>query len=122
MFKKFWFYFNAVPVAFSILFFSINLLFVWDRLVLVSGYEGPAFADAVEHCKDVSNNTWADDERTHQDVCIDKFMGDDESFMTETFELFWVLGLLISLAGIVFIIPLSIYLLLSWRMHRYGHY
>ena len=49
-------------------------------------------------------------------------MGDDESFMTETFELFWVLGLLISLAGIVFIIPLSIYLLLSWRMHRYGHY
>ena len=122
MFKSFWFYFNAVPVAFSILFFSINLLFVWDRLVLVSGYEGPAFVDAVEHCKDVSNNTWADDERTHQDVCIDKFMGDDESFMTETFELFWVLGLLISLAGIVFIIPLSIYLLLSWRMHRYGHY
>ena len=122
MFRSFWFYFNAIPVAFSILFFSINLLFVWDRLVLVSGYEGPAFVDAVEHCKDVSNNTWADDERTHQDVCIDKFMGDDESFMTETFELFWVMGLLLSLAGIVFIIPLSIYLLLSWRMHRYGHY
>ena len=122
MFKSFWFYFNAVPVAFSILFFSINLLFVWDKLVLVSGYEGPAFVDAVEHCKDVSNDTWADDERTYQDVCIDKFMGDDESFMTETFELFWVMGLLLSLAGIVFIIPLSIYLLLSWRMHRYGHY
>ena len=122
MFRSFWFYFNAVPVAFSILFFSINLLFVWDRLVLVSGYEGPAFVDAVDHCKDVSNNTWADDERTHQDVCIDKFMGDDESFMTETFELFWVMGLLLSLTGIVFIIPLSIYLLLSWRMHRYGHY
>ena len=122
MFRSFWFYFNAVPVAFSILFFSINLLFVWDRLVLVSGYEGPAFVDAVEHCKDVSNDTWADDERTHQDVCVDKFMGDEESFMTETFELFWVLGLLISMAGVVFIIPLSIYLLLSWRMHRYGHY
>ena len=122
MFRSFWFYFNAVPVAFSILFFSINLLFVWDRLVLVSGYEGPAFVDAVEHCKDVSNDTWADDERTHQDVFIDKFMGDDESFMTETFELFWVMGLLLSLAGVVFIIPLSIYLLLSWRMHRYGHY
>ena len=122
MFKSFWFYFNAVPVAFSILFFSINLLFVWDRLVLVSGYESPAFVDAVEHCKDVSNNTWADDERTHQDVCIDKFMGDDESFMTETFELFWGMGLLLSLAGVVFIIPLSIYLLLSWRMLKYGHY
>ena len=122
MFRSFWFYFNAIPVAFSILFFSINLLFVWDRLVLVSGYEGPSFSEAVEHCKDVSNDTWADDERTYQDVCIDKFMGDEESFMTETFELFWVIGLLLSLAGIVFIIPLSIYLLLSWRMHRYGHY
>ena len=122
MFRSFWFYFNAIPVAFSILFFSINLLFVWDRLKLVSDYQGPVFEDAVEHCKDVSNNTWADDERTHQDVCVDKFMGDEESFITETFELFWVLGLLISLAGIVFIIPLSIYLLLSWRMHRYGHY
>ena len=118
MFRSFWFYFNAIPVAFSILFFSINLLFVWDKLKLVS----PSFSESVEYCKDVSNNTWADDERTHQDVCIDKFMGDDESFMTETFELFWVMGLLISLVGIVFIIPLSIYLLLSWRMHRYGHY
>ena len=122
MFRSFWFYFNAIPVAFSILFFSINLLFVWDRLKLVSDYQGPVIEDAVEHCKDVSNNTWADDERTHQDVCVDKFMGDEESFMTETFELFWVMGLLLSLAGVVFIIPLSIYLLLSWRMHRYGHY
>ena len=116
MFKKFWFYFNATPVAFSILFFSINLLFVWG-----SDYKVPAFADAVEHCKDVSNDTWADNERTYQDVCVDKFMG-EESFMTTTFELFWVLGLLISMVGIVFIIPLSIYLLLTWRMHRYGHY
>ena len=121
MFRSFWFYFNAVPVAFSILFFSINLLFVWDRLVLVSGYEGPAFADAVEECKDVSNDTWADDERTYQDVCIDMFMGGEEIFTT-TSELFWVLGLLLSIIGIAFIVPLSIYLLLSWRMHRYGHY
>ena len=117
MFKSFWFYFNAVPVAFSILFFSINLLFVWG-----SDYEGPAFADAVENCKDVSNEKWADDERTYQDVCVDMFMGDEESFMTTTSELFWVLGLLISIVGIAFIVPLSIYLLLSWRKHRYGYY
>ena len=116
MFRNFWFYFNAIPVAFSILFFSINLLFVWG-----SDYQRPAFADAVEECKDVSNDTWADDERTYQDVCIDMFMGDEEIFTTIS-ELFWVLGLLISMVGIVFIIPLSIYLLLSWRMHRYGHY
>jgi hypothetical protein len=117
VFKKFWFYFNAVPVAFSILFFSINLLFVWGN-----DYKGPAFAEAVEHCKDVSNDTWADNERTHQDVCVDMFMGGDKDFISSTFDLFWVLGLLISLAGVVFIIPLSIYLLLSWRKHRYGHY
>ena len=116
MFKKFWFYFNAAPVAFSLLFISINLLFVWG-----SDYKGPAFADAVEYCKDVPNDTWADDERTYQDVCVDMFMG-AESFMTTTSELFWVLGLLLSIVGIVFIIPLSVYLLLSWRMHRYGHY
>ena len=117
MFKGFWFYFNATPLAFSLLFFSINLLFVWGN-----HDEGPLFADAVEHCKDVSNDTWADDERTHQDVCVDMFMGGEESFMTTTSGLLWVLGLLISIVGIVFIIPLSIYLLLSWRMHRYGHY
>lgn len=46
----------------------------------------------------------------------------EESFMTTTSELFWALGLLISIVGIVFIIPLSIYLLLSWRKHIYGHY
>tara|TARA_Y100001970_G_scaffold264433_1_gene351051 strand:- start:150 stop:518 length:369 start_codon:yes stop_codon:yes gene_type:complete len=122
MFRSFWFYFNAVPVVFSILFFSINLLLVWDRLNFSNDYQGPPFADAVEHCKDVSNDTWADDERTYQDVCVDIFMGDDESFMTTTSELFWVLGLLLSIVGIAFVVPLSIYLLLSWRMHRYGHY
>ena len=117
MFRSFWFYFNAIPVAFSILFFSINLLFVWG-----SNYQGPAFADAVEHCKDVSNDTWADDERTYQDVCVDMFMGGEKDFISSTFDLFRVLGLLLSIVGIAFTVPLSIYLFLSWRMHRYGHY
>ena len=106
MFRSFWFYFNATPVAFSILFFSINLLFVW-----ASHDEGPLFADAVEACKDVSNDTWADDERTYQDVCVDMFMGWKKDFMTTTSELFWLLGLLISIFGIIFIIPLAIYLI-----------
>ena len=116
MFRSFWFYFNSIPVAFSILFFSINLLILWS-----SDYERPAFADAVEQCKDVSNDHWVEDERTYQDKCIDEFMG-EESFLTTTSELFWVLGLLLSIVGIAFIVPLSIYLLLSWRKHRYGHY
>ena len=115
MFRNFWFYFNAVPVVFSILFFSINLL-LWS-----SNYQGPAFADAVEYCKDVSNDTWADDESTHQDICIDMFMG-DESFMNKTIEFFWLMGLIISIVGGFFIIPLMIFLLFSWRMSRFGHY
>jgi len=116
MFKSFWFYFNSIPVAFSILFFSINLLFVWS-----GDYVTPTFSNPVIQCKDVSNDHWVEDDRTYQDKCVDEFMG-EESFLTTTSELFWVLGLLLSLVGIAFIVPLSIYLLLSWRKHRYGHY
>ena len=116
MFRSFWFYFNSIPVLFCILFFSINLLILWS-----SDYVTPSFENAVIACKDVSNNKWADYERTYQDKCVDEFMG-EESFLTTTSELFWALGLLLSIVGIVFIIPLSIYLLLSWRMQRYGHY
>ena len=81
----------------------------------------PTFNNAVEHCKDISNDHWTDDERTYQDKCVDEFMGEN-SFLSTTSELFWVLGLLLSIVGIAFIVPLSIYLLLSWRKHRYGHY
>jgi hypothetical protein len=117
MLRSFWFYFNSIPVVFSLLFFSINLLFVWGN-----DYQGPLFADAAEDCKDVSNDTWADDERTHQDVCVDMFMGWEKDFISSTFDLFWILGLLLSIVGTVFIIPLAIYLLLNWRKHRYRFY
>ena len=117
MFKDFWFYFNSIPVLFSILFFSINLLILWS-----SDYVRPTFADAVEHCKDVSNDNWADYERTYQDKCIDEFFGGKEDGIIPIFETLWVCGLLFSIIGIPFIVPLSIYLLFTWRMHRYGHY
>ena len=116
MFRSFWFYFNSIPVVFSLLFFSINLLILWS-----SDYVAPRFENAVIACKDVSNDKWADYERTYQDKCVDEFMGEN-SFLSTTSELFWVLGLLLSIVGIGFIIPLSIYLLLSWRKYRYGHY
>ena len=117
MFKNFWFYFNASPVIFSLLFFSINLLILWS-----SDYVRPGFEDAVQHCKDVSNDHWADDERTYQDKCIDEFFNGKEDGIITITEMLWVCGLLLSIIGTAFIIPLSIYLLLSWRMHRYGHY
>ena len=117
MFKSFWFYFNSIPVAFSILFFSINLLILWS-----SDYVHPAFADAVEHCKHVSNDHWADDERTYQDKCIDEFFNGKEDGIITMTEMLWVASLLLSIVGFAFIVPLSIYLFLSWRMHRYGNY
>ena len=116
MFKDVWFKFYSIPVLFAVLFISFNFL-----VANLSNVPKPLFSDALAHCKDVSNDRWADDERTYQDKCIDEFMG-EESFLTTTSELFWALGLLISIVGMVFIIPLSIYLLMSWRMRRYGHY
>ena len=115
MFKKLLVF---TPVLFSVLFFSINLLYLWYTS---RDYVAPSFEDAFIACKDVSNDHWADYERTYQDKCIDKFMG-EESFLTTTSELFWAFGLLFSIVGMVYIIPLSIYLLLGWRTHRYGHY
>ncbi len=115
MFKKLLVF---TPVLFSVLFFSINLLYLWHTS---HDYVAPSFEDAVITCKDVSNDHWADYERTYQDKCIDKFMG-EESFLTTTSELFWAFGLLLSIVGMVYVIPLSIYLLLGWRTHRYGHY
>ena len=82
----------------------------------------PFFSDAVAHCKDVSNDRWVDDERTYQDKCIDEFIGGKEDGIVTIFEMLWVSGLIFSIIGITFIIPLSIYVLLSWRMHRYGYY
>ena len=116
MFKKL---LVSTPVLFSVLFFSINLLYLWYTS---HDYVAPSFEDAVIACKDVSNDKWTDYERTYQDKCIDEFFGGKEDGIITIFEMLWVCGLLFSVIGIAFIIPLSIYLLLSWRMHRYGHY
>ena len=48
------------------------------------------------------------------DFCIDKEEAEDLAYAL----LIFITGIL----GIYFIIPSSIYLLLSWRKFRYGHY
>ena len=116
MFKKL---LVSTPVLFSVLFFSINLLYLWYTS---HDYVAPSFEDAVIVCKDVSNDKWADYERTHQDKCIDEFFGGKEDGIITIFEMLWDLGLLFSVIGIAFVVPLTIYLLLTWRMNRYGHY
>ena len=116
MFKKL---LVSTPVLFSVLFFSVNLLYLWYTS---HDYVAPSFEDAVIACKDVSNDHWADYERTYQDKCIDEFFRGKEDGIITIFETLWICGLLFSIIGIPFIVPLSIYLLLSWRMHKYGHY
>ena len=117
MFKVVWFRFYSIPVIFAVLFISFNFL-----VANLADVPKPLFSDGVAHCNDVSNDRWADDERTYQDKCIDEFFGGKEDGIITTFETLWVCGLLFSIIGIPFIIPLAIYLLLTWRMNRYGHY
>ena len=116
MFKKL---LVSTPVLFSVLFFSINLLYLWYTS---HDHVAPSFENAVIACKDVSNDHWIDYERTYQDKCIDEFFGGKEDGVITIFEMLWVCGLIFSIIGIPFIITLSIYLLLSWRMQRYDHY
>jgi len=117
MLKDPWFRFYSIPVIFAVLFISFNFL-----VANLADVPKPPFSDAVAHCKDVSNDRWFDDERTYQDKCIDEFMGGGDGLLINTFVILWLAGLLLSIVGIIFVVPFSAYLLMSWRMHRYGHY
>ena len=103
MLKHFWFYFNAIPVL-------VGLFFIYK---IHQSSPKPKIADAMEYCKKVDNEKMLV-EGTEQDLCIDNFMMENfvEVFVWTFFAMY----------GLIFIIPLSIYLLLSWRMHKYGHY
>ena len=103
MLKNFWFYFNAIPVL-------VGLVFIYK---IRQSAPKPKIADAMEHCKDVDNEKMLV-EGTEQDLCIDNFMM--ESFV-EVFV--WTF---FAMYGLIFIIPLSIYLFLRWRIHQYGQY
>ena len=113
MFKNFWFYFNFLPVLFSLLFITINLFYFW---YISKDYIAPRIDDAIVFCKDVSNDHWADYERTYQDKCIDEFMGGKEIYEFEISwkEMLWWFCLILSLIGLLFILPLIIFLYLSW--------
>ena len=117
MFKDVWFKFYSIPVLFAVLFISFNFL-----VANLADVPKPPFSDAVAHCKDVSNDRWFDDERTYQDKCIDEFMVGGDSLLINTLVILWLAGLLLSIVGIIFVVPFSAYLLMSWRMQRYGHY
>ena len=100
MLKSFWFYFYSILVLLSLITFSIPINFIEDLI------NTPLFADAVQYCEDVVNDDpYITEYGTMQDQCVANFMGEPK-----------VLGPLIflfSLIGLLFIIPLIIYVSLS---------
>ena len=98
MLKSFWFYFLSIPVLFSLITFSIPINFVENFI------NTPLNADAVEYCKDALNeDTYATEYGTMQDKCIANFMGEPSIIRPLIF--------LISIIGLFFIFPLSIFLI-----------
>ena len=105
MLKSFWFYFFSIPVLFSLITFSIPINFVENFI------NTPLFADAVEYCKDALNeDTYANEYGTMQDKCIANFMGEPKIIRPLIF--------LFSLLGLLFIIPLIVYIILCCSNHK----
>ena len=105
MFKSFWFYLYLLPVLFSIIVFSLPINFFEDFI------NSPLFSDAVEYCKNVLNDDpYATEYGTMQDECIAKYMGEPKILRPLIF--------LFSLAGLLFIFPLSIYLLYYYFVEK----
>ncbi len=104
MFKSFWFYFFLTPVVVGTIILSIPSFYY-------SSMNPPVFEDAVSTCKDISNqDVYATEYGTLQDQCVDNFMGEPK-ILTPLIFLF-------SLVGLLFIIPLIIYVSLKIIMKK----
>jgi hypothetical protein len=107
MVKSFWFYFFSLPVLFSLITFTIPINFI-EKFI-----NTPLFSDAVEYCKDVVNeDPYITKYGTMQDQCVANFMGEPKVTGPLIF--------LFSLIGLLFIIPLILYV--SLKIIRNKHY
>ena len=107
MFKDFWFYFNSIPFALGILLIVISIV-----MFQFIGFTNLYYMH--NECAGVNETNLDSEGWSAMDFCIEEKTSEDLAYAL----LMFIAGIL----GIYFIIPLSIYLLLSWRMHRYGHY
>jgi hypothetical protein len=107
MFKDFWFYFNFIPFALGILFTAISIMVFTSLDHTGLSYTHTECAGANETVLD--SEGWS-----AMDFCVEKKMSEDLAYPV----LLFFTGML----GIIFIIPLAIYLLLSLRKFKYGHY
>ena len=101
MLKSFWLFFYSVPVLLGIFsFYQLTLL-----------PPRGSFKNALEYCKDVDNEIMLS-EGTEQDYCIDNFMA---GYFSDA-----VPWMLLFLLGVAFILPLGLYLIISWRRFKHG--
>ena len=107
MFKDFWFYFNSIPFALGIILTAVSIM-------MFVSLDNTGLSYMHNECAGLNETDLDSEGWSAMDFCIEEKTLEDLAYAL----LMFITGIL----GIYFIIPLSIYLLLSWRMHRYGHY
>jgi hypothetical protein len=107
MFKDFWFYFNFIPFALGILFI---LMFIMKAQS--SDHSGLSYMH--NECEGLNETDLDSEGWSAMDFCIEEKTSKDLAHAL----LLFIPGIL----GIVFIIPLTVYLLLSWRKCKLDHY
>ena len=101
MINNFWFYFFFTPVVVGTIILSIPSFYY-------SSINPPVFEEAVSTCKNISNeDVYATEYGTLQDKCIANYMGEP--------KIIGQLIFLFSLIGLIFIIPLCLYLIIRWK-------
>jgi hypothetical protein len=106
MFKDFWFYLYSIPFALGILLTAMSIV-----MLTSTDYTGLSYAR--NECEGLNETNLDSEGWSAMDFCVEKTSMDGA---------YAVLLLIAGMLGIAFIIPLAIYLLLSWRKNKYGHY
>ena len=107
MFRSFWFYFNSI-------LFALGVTFALITITMFVSLDNTGSSYMNNKCAGMNETNLDSEGWSAMDFCIDEKESEDLAYAL----LMFISGVL----GIYFIIPLSIYLLLSWRKHRYGHY
>ena len=107
MFKDFWFYFNSILFALGIIFTTVSI-------VMFVSLDNSGLSYMHNECAEINETDLDSEGWSAMDFCIYEKESEDLAYAL----LMFIAGIL----GIYFIIPLAIYLLLSWRKYKFGHY
>ena len=107
MFKDFWFYFNFIP-------FALGILFILMFIMKSQSSDHSDLSYMHNKCEGLNETDLDSEGWSTMDFCIEENTSKDLAHAL----LLFIPGII----GIVFIIPLAVYLLLNWKKHRYGHH